>query len=524
MSTAISAPFDTIASTLRPYQREAITATLHALIAGDSPVLAHPTGSGKSLLLGALALMLPGRVLLVSHRMELLEQDGAKMTLFDADASVGFYSAGLGRRDTDHKVIIGGVQSIYRRMDLLQQAGNFAYILCDECHLNPFPSDQKSMYAQVYNACPNAQRLGVSATPYRLSGGLIYGDKDCWFDTLAHEVSMSELTPEYLAPLVGILSAHEVDVSHVRTQQGEYVLSDLSQAASEESVIEGALEDILTYGAKRQHWLLFGVDVAHTTLLTRKLRERGIPTGMLLGTTPTEERKATLAGFQSGKLQALTNCLVATVGFDLPAVDLIALLRPTKSRGLCIQMLGRGSRQTEGKTDCLILDFSGNLERFVPLDGLPTITKSPARQAADDTRESAEKAERERKIKHRTRASDVDPMARHVKVGETMTYQVLDITYKVVRSKKQGVEMLLASYECAGRVPRTLAHFVLLEHDGWGREKAAQWCARRGLRVATARQTLPQAWQAPRPQAIVVQEHTQYPRIVLEQFDEEKTV
>ena len=156
---------------LRHYQDSAVTLALEALEQGEHPVLALPTGAGKSLVIAALADQLPARVLVTTHRQELLEQNAAQLERYGNEAASGIYSAGLRRRDDQARVIFGGIQSIYRRVDTLQQAGPFRYIIVDECHRVPPPS-ASSMYGTVFDACPDAQRIGLSATPYRLEGGL----------------------------------------------------------------------------------------------------------------------------------------------------------------------------------------------------------------------------------------------------------------------------------------------------------------------------------------------------------------
>ena len=224
---------------LRPYQVEALSAVNEALSVGLHPVVALPTGAGKSRIISALCHQQEGRKLVVTHRKELLLQNSEEFSALDSGSSYGLYSAGLDQRETDTRIVFGGIQSIYRQMDKLQMAGKFELIIIDECHLVPRPSSP-SMYATVFRACPDALRVGLSATPYRLNDGPVWDEKDAFFDTLACDVSISSLTPLYLAPLRGILTAHDLDLSGVRIQQGEYVLSDMSQVACEETVVDGA--------------------------------------------------------------------------------------------------------------------------------------------------------------------------------------------------------------------------------------------------------------------------------------------
>ena len=503
---------------LRPYQQEALEACLAAVGRGEHPVLAMPTGSGKSHLLAALAAALPGRILVVTHRRELIRQDHAQHYGDDA----GIYSAGLGVRDTEARVLYAGVASIVRRMAELQQAGPFCYVLVDEAH-RVVPHGESSMYRTVFEACPAAQRVGVTATPYRLDGGFLHQGAGAWFDAMPVNIPIRALTPEWLSPLRGLLTAHDIDVSHVRVRAGEFVAGDLAQAACEESAVEGALDELCHVAARRHRWLIFCVDVAHSILTCASLKRRGIAAGIVVGATPMAERDATLQAFEAGAYQALVNCEVLTTGFDCPSIDCIGLMRPTMSKGLLVQMLGRGSRQAEAKPDCVIVDLAGNLERHAPLEDLSWLDKTPARVTADtlaqQVHEESERLTRERQARHAEKASLLDPM--ESRVGGTHTYRVARMAYKVVTPRRYpDRRMLLAIYYCPERRPMHIEHFVLLEHDGWAREKAEMWCRRRGVAPGRAAQVLPRLWAAPVPTQIVVEDQSPYARVMLEQFDE----
>lgn len=506
---------------LRPYQVRAVDACLHAVRAGQHPVLSLPTGAGKSRVIAALCDQLPGRILVATHRQELLEQNAAQLhSYLDGAVDYSIYSAGLGRRESDARIVFGGIQSIYGRIEALQHCGLFAYVIVDECHRVPPPS-QSSMYGTVFRACPQAKRIGLTATPYRLGSGLLHEGNDTWFDTMPIHVGITDLTPEYLSPLVGVLTAHDIDVSQVRTKAGEFVTSDLSQVACEETAVKGAIEEICALAQRRQKWLLFCVDVAHTRLVTLALRERGVAAKYLIGETDQDARREILQQFREGELRALVNCEVATTGFDIPDIDTVVLLRPTHSKALVVQMLGRGTRKAPRKQDALVLDFSGNIERHAPLDELTQTVKSPAREEMDAERERAAQAERERQAKHTAKASLADPMGKQQPA--TATYRVIKVTYRLQNAKRfTGRQMLLASYYCPDRPSSYLTQFLCVEHDGWAREQAVAWFERRGRLVpATAKEALGVAWSLPTPQSIVVREDAQWPRIIMEQFAED---
>jgi DNA repair protein RadD len=521
--------------TLYPYQEAALEATQAALEQGKHPVCAIATGGGKGVLIAELCRRLPGRILVVTHRKELIEQNESELLRLGGDDDTGVYSAGLGRRDLDARVLFAGVQSIHRRMDDLQAAGAFDYIIVDENHLVPPPSTP-SMYGAVLSACEGAQRIGFSATPYRLDDGPIWGDPalgaDTWFDVLAVDIGITELTEQgYLAPLVGVKTVACVDLSHVRTRAGDFVTSDLSQASSEESVVRLALDEICDLARDRRHWLLFCVDRAHAKIVVEGLRERGIHAEMVLGNTPKEKRAELLTRFKSGGFRALVNVEVLTTGFNAPNTDCVALLRASQSKSLIVQCLGRVTRLSPetGKRDALVLDLAGNLERHVPLDGIPHVMRSP-RLADQEAREAAvrvvqeEREEEERKARHGTEAARIDPLRSGPLAptsGETL--HVVKVHYQFKAAKRYPDRTnLMVMYTCQTRSghARRVTQFVLIEYPGRPGHEARAWFERRGItmprRASDARKLV---WRAPTPHTIVVRKDGSWDQVVMEQFD-----
>lgn len=507
---------------LRPYQINAIGALLADIDAGEHPVCAMATGSGKSLIITALCGELKGRVLVATHRKELIEQNSQTLAGWLPDADYGIYSAGLSQRETDSRVIFGGIQSIYRRMSELQRAGAFSAVLVDEAHRTA-PSNVESMYKTVFDACPGAVRVGFSATPYRLDDGPIYGDEHTWFTTMPCHIGVEELTQQgYLSPLVGVLTAADVPLDGVRKQAGEFVLSDLSQAATEEAVARLAVSEICDLASHRASWLVFCVDVEHTYLITRMLQNEGILARAIVGDTPADERAEVLEAFRSGKIRALVNCMVGTEGFDIPCVDCVALLRPTMSKSLVVQMIGRGTRLYESKDSCLVLDLAGNLERHVPLDGLPEPVKSPRLEKREkQEQEQAERERKEREARHGYQASRVDP--RYAQELPPRVVRVVRVAATLSPSKKYADLMnLRIQYLCEDEGGKKLwvNQWLCPEYQGWAKEQARLWFARRGLRMPTrASEAVGAANSARRPMSILVEKSRGFDRIKMEYFD-----
>jgi DNA repair protein RadD len=312
---------------------------------------------------------------------------------------------------------------------------------------------------------------------------------------------------------------------------GEYVAADLAQRAMAEDVLTGALDELCKLARLRHHWLLFCVNVEHTEVVAAMLNERGIATGVLTGTTPQDERRELLRRFKAGELRAISNCQVLTTGFDYPGVDCVVLMRPSMSKGLVLQMIGRGARQAEAKVDCVIFDYAGNIERHAPLDELWDIRPTPERRRKDDAarahKEALVRARSAQEEKHDRSASLLDPMT-----GEplaTFTYAVKHVTYDLVKSKNPkypGTHILVAKYFCPARkelnprCPPYMWLYICVEYTGFARTKAEQWFKRRGI------QTLPPSALAARrlaeglevPVSLRVAESTPYAEILVEHF------
>jgi DNA repair protein RadD len=200
------------------------------------------------------------------------------------------------------------------------------------------------------------------------------------------------------------------------------------------------------------------------------------------------------------------------------------------SKGLIVQMIGRGARQAPAKQDCLVLDYAGNIQRHAPLDELWDTAKTPQRAAKDEreAREAQERARREQQARHLQQASLLDPLT-----GEgpdDHTYPVLGASYEVRETKNpryKGRQMLVVRYTCPARQERNPAYppylwqWICVEHDGWARRQAEQWFHRRGLLGVprTAAEARTQAPRLPLPTSLRVKEK-EFPEVLLEYFEE----
>ncbi|MCE9665491.1 DEAD/DEAH box helicase [Halomonas sp. M5N1S17] len=378
---------------LRPYQQEAVKRVVEYFRAGHEPaVVVLPTGSGKSLVIAELARLARGRVLVLAHVRELVEQNHAKYLDYGLEADI--FSAGLGLKESARQVVFGSVQSVVRNLDRFAAGdhprGAFTLLVIDECHR--VSADEDSSYRRVIDRLrqhnPSLKILGLTATPYRLGQGFIYhrhhhgmvrGDDDCFFRDCVFEQPLRLMVKQgYLAPPTRIDAALFKDGKELRydfsalrpADGGLYREDELNRVVAASRATPGIVAEVIERARGRQGVMLFAATVAHAEEVLGYL-----PAGeaaLITGETASQQREAVIAAFKARRLKFLVNVAVLTTGFDAPHVDLIAILRPTESVSLYQQIVGRGLRPSPGKRDCLILDYAGNpWDLYAPEVGSP---------------------------------------------------------------------------------------------------------------------------------------------------------
>ncbi|SFT48448.1 DEAD/DEAH box helicase [Halomonas saccharevitans] len=367
---------------LRPYQQAAVTRVVEHFRASDEPaVVVLPTGSGKSLVIAELARLARGRVLVLAHVRELVEQNHAKYQAYGLEADI--FSAGLGRKESGRQVVFGSVQSVVRNLERFDD-GAFTLLVIDECHR--VSSEKEASYRRVIDrlreANPRLKVLGLTATPYRLGQGFIYhrhhhgmvrGDETCFFRDCVFEQPLRLMVRQgYLAEPRRVDAAVErYDFSRLSpAASGLFREEELNRVVSGHRATPGIIAEVIERARERQGVMLFAASVAHAEEILGYL-----PAGeaaLITGATRSAERERIIAAFKAREIKYLVNVAVLTTGFDAPHVDLIAILRPTESVGLYQQIVGRGLRLSPGKADCLILDYAGNpWDLYAPEVGSP---------------------------------------------------------------------------------------------------------------------------------------------------------
>jgi DNA repair protein RadD len=359
---------------LRPYQKEAIDSTFRYFADNDgNPLIVLPTGTGKSVVIAEFCRQTlkdwpDTKILVVTHVRELIKQNHDELKTLWPEAPAGINSAGLKKRDYDPSIVFCGIQSVHKK------ASNFVkvdLVLIDEVHL--VPRKTNTMYQRFLSNLkimnPHMRVIGLTATPYRLDSGLLHAGKEALFDAVSYEAELKDMVDQgYLTRLMSKQPKTRLDVSSVSIRGGEFVAGELERAVDRTDVNESVVREIVVLGAERKSWLIFCAGVKHATHIAEIVRRYGVSCETIFGDTPSAERDRIVRDFKAGKIRALASMGVLTTGFNAPIVDLLAILRPTESTGLYIQIMGRGMRNSPGKEDCLVLDFAGNIARHGPVD------------------------------------------------------------------------------------------------------------------------------------------------------------
>ena len=367
---------------LRPYQQKTIDMLYDWMGKNDgNPCVVLPTGAGKSHVIAHLCKQAitewpETRVLMLTHVKELIEQNAEKLRAVWPNAPLGIYSAGLRRRDID-VITFAGIQSVRNRA---KEIGYTDIVIVDECHLISHKAEggYRHLIDGLKEINPHLRVIGLTATPFRLGHGYIT-DGDALFDDLIEPVNIEQLVEGgFLAPLRSKLTQEQFDVTGVTKRGGEYVESDLAKAIDKYDTNEAVVSEMIRLAGDRKAWLFFCAGVDHAKHIRDELREQGVVAECVTGDTPKAEREAILGAYKRGQIKALTNANVLTTGFDYPDIDLIAMLRPTMSPGLYVQMAGRGMRLKSHTDHCMVLDFAGVVSQHGP------VTKVRPPSAKDD--------------------------------------------------------------------------------------------------------------------------------------------
>lgn len=357
--------------TLRPYQEDAVNAAVQFFQKRDkgNGIIILPTGSGKSIVLAAIAKRLRSKLLVFCPSAEILKQNYSKGISLGLDCAM--YSASTVKMEpaTVTYVTIGSVKNLPHLFS------DFDYICIDECHL---VNSKQGMYRDFLSKL-NKRVIGCTATPYRLSSfngqsilKFLTRTRPRVFDSVIYYCQISELLAKgYLASL-SYYDITSLDMSNVKSNSTGADYDDKSLV--EEYERSGFYSNLLNtvyrllhpkVGGKRRGILVFTRFIREAQMVVDNIPNSAIVTGE----TPKKERERLLTDFKRGKIQVLANSGVLTTGYDYPELDTIVMGRPTKSLSLWYQIVGRGIRPSAGKTGWIV-DLCGNIKRFGKVEDL----------------------------------------------------------------------------------------------------------------------------------------------------------
>jgi DNA repair protein RadD len=377
--------------TLRPYQQDAANAALDWMRKSVDPFcIEAATGAGKSHIIAEIARVIHAktgkRVLCLAPSAELVTQNRAKYLASGNKASM--FSASAGSKDLRHPVVFGSPLTVKNKISRFQKDGpeGYALVIIDEAHgLTP---TVKSIIESMKEANANLRVCGLTATPYRLGSGYIFrqgpdgrvnGDdtaRDPYFTKCVYKIDARELIEmKYLTPpVIGAIGATGYDTSGLAlNSRGQFDADAVDRAYHGHGRKTAAIvADVLAQAHARQGVMFFAATVQHAKEVLASLPPE--LSALVTGETPKAERESIMKRFKARAIKYLVNVSVLTTGFDAPHVDLIAILRKTESIGLLQQIIGRGLRidpdakamGLPAKTDCIILDYTTNLDDHCP--------------------------------------------------------------------------------------------------------------------------------------------------------------
>ena len=369
--------------TLRPYQQAAVDAAVAFMRRSVSPFCVEAaTGAGKSHIIAETARIIHDmtrkRVLCLAPSAELVTQNREKFLATGNRASM--FSASAGAKDLRSPVVFGSPLTVKNHISRFQKQGNdgYAMVILDECH--GITSTVQSIITAMRECNPNLRVMGTTATPYRLGSGWIFARHhdgrvngedtarnpyftDCVYTIGARDlIGQGFLTP----PVIGQIGSEGYDTAGLAlNSRGQFDADAVDRAYHGHGRKTAAIvADVVTQAKDRQGVMFFAATIQHAQEVMASL-----PPGLsalVTGETPKAHRDLIISRFKARALKYLVNVSVLTTGFDAPHVDVIAILRKTESVGLLQQIIGRGLRLSDGKADCLVLDYTTNLADHCP--------------------------------------------------------------------------------------------------------------------------------------------------------------
>ncbi len=498
------------------------------------PIAALPTGSGKTMVLCEFIDLFMthkplGRVLILSHVKEILQQNYNALEAHFDGFEIGLYSSGLDSK-TIKRITVAGIQSVFRSPNKFKDVD---VVIIDECHL--VDTREQGMYRKFLGAL-DANYVGLTATPFRTGHGYVHIGSEALFNKLSFSMCDIDgfkylIDQGYLCPLVAKRTNMKLNTDGLGMRMNEYVTEEMSKKFDRHSITNKAVKEIIEFGESYKKWLVFAIDITHAEHIAEELRSHGITTACV-HSKMEDDRDEILLDSRRGKYKCIVNVDILTTGYDDPEIDLIAMLRPTQSPILHIQSLGRGMRISPGKDHCLVLDFAGNVMRLGPINDVEVKQKGDPKGDGVAKMKSCPKCQGYLHLAAKVCewcgyeypvVEKIMPTASTAEIIRTVKdpvvkvnwFDVSQVFYKLHR-KEGKPDMMRVSYSTTNN--KMFHEFICYEHQGWVGHKAQSW-----VKFRSKTNKLPFTTSAlvsfalnknlREPKSILVNESGQYPEI-----------
>lgn len=384
----------------RYYQKEAVEAAMKSSL--KKSLLVLPTGTGKSVIIALLIKEIlrvspRSRVLVLTHSAILVKQNAEKFKEM-CKYPHGVYSASLKKEDVFQPIIFGGIQSVAPAIERGVKFGTRDYVIIDEAHA--VGKDELAMYSKVLGVYGAARVIGLTATPYRLDGGLLVDSGI--FDGVDYDISdaagMARLCEEgFLCRVENFSSSLKLNLDSVS------ISSDFSDEQATEEMIKiykSALDSVIDFNVAKglKKCMIFTPSISASEIVHDYLKSKhraDVYSVVVHSKLSNEVNARSLEEFKHFSANYIVSSSMLTTGFDCPAVDLIIDLAPTISASRHVQKIGRGTRVCAGKELCYYIDFAGNLDRIGPIDDVEVIS---VKKGVEKVEEKAERDVKKRRV------------------------------------------------------------------------------------------------------------------------------
>jgi superfamily II DNA or RNA helicase len=528
---------------LRDYQESVVLAVSNFIrYRQENGYVTAAGGSGKSVMIAKVAEILfdMGFSVVILARSEKLVRQNKEKIGDKYKEYVGIFCAAIGEKRLDKPITVATIQSIYNEI----MPHHIDFVLVDECDEIPPEESDDAQYWRFFKANKSPRIIGFTATPFRLKSGKLQ-----WGEEIINIPIAPLIAAGWLCPPIN--KAVPIDLSDVKiTSLGEYDTSQVELIYQSAKIFKQSIEKLLAYGAQRNHPLVFSQTVSHANLICNAIKATGESAITVSGDTDKDYlTDVIIPDFERGKFKYLVNCKLVMVGYDIPCIDMIALLMATKSKRNFEQAAYRGTRLCDGKKDFLLLDMGGNLVEHGGL-GSPFKGDSKKREAKQPSGKICPECEEfiapptlrecpacgyqfpepeKRTVSHDSAPDTIsDAYYSGESESKIVTLKVSAVSYAKHVKKDNGNVSLRVDYYCEGANYGKVSEWLSPHHatSDWAVNKAHQFFAQRGwdafggISKYEMEDLLWHAERLKKPSHITVDYSDKYPRITAYSWDE----